>query len=514
MLSVVMTLAELRTIGRILAVSIPAGAASLFGGEVERREVDHDFVASRAESLAGGDFQPRKSDVPKALLELGYDEYQTIRFVDEESLWRPDDLPFRAQFFSPGYIFKDTVTLHEFTETHVQRIPFVRTFFDYAELDIPARLPGSIDYAGFRLLGHINAEDRWDEVISFLGGSYFRAVAKDQRFGISARGISVDTGLPVPEEFPAFVEFWLGKPAPEAKSIVVHALLDGPSLSGAFSFTISPGTTTIVDTRVTLFFRSAVENLGLAPLTSMFWFGENSGHNFGDFRPEVHDSDGLLVETADGRRRWRPLNNPADTVVTEYDGKGGFGLFQRDRAFSSYQDLEARAELRPSVWIEPGEGWPDGRVRLVELSTTNEYADNIVVFWAPSRVAQPGDRLDFSYRQHWTGSVGFGDHGGWVSATRQTKKVDGRAERTMYVVDYSFREFADIPEDATLSPEISVPDGVEIVHEEAIRNDINDSVRLAFLLEAPPGHPPVEISARLLLEGVSIAETWTTQWRQ
>jgi glucans biosynthesis protein len=246
----------------------------------------------------------------------------------------------------------------------------------------------------------------------------------------------------------------------------------------------------------------------------MFWFGENSGTSFGDFRPEVHDSDGLLVATPDGRRLWRPLNNPSETVVTEYESEGGFGLFQRDRAFSSYQDLEARAELRPSVWIEPGEGWPDGHVRLVELSTVNEYADNIVAMWVPSRTSQPGDRLDFNYRLRWTNSIGFDDADGWVSATRQTQKVSDRAERTMYVVDFSFREFGGIPEDAALSPEISVPDHVEIIHQEVIRNEINETVRLSFLLEAVEGNSPVDVRARILLEGVPIAETWTTRWKQ
>ena len=323
-----------------------AAAEPGLGNSIERVRVDHAYVQDLAEKLASEPYRPPPAHVTRFFRRLDYDKFRLIRFVPERALWAEEDLPFRAQFFHPGYIFKNTVDISEFTETHVQKIPFSREMFDYQNLHVPFWSRWGLGFAGFRLLNQINTPGKWDEVISFLGASYFRALGRDQRYGISARGLAINSGGPGPEEFPSFIEFWLGKPEPGARSIKIHALLSSPSATGAYTFLLTPGATTRVDVRATLFFRSEIENVGIAPMSSMFWFGEASQNRYGDFRPEVHDSDGLLVAPDANTRIWRPLSNPTELRRTDFETSpslAGYGLMQRDRELRDYEDL------RPSL---------------------------------------------------------------------------------------------------------------------------------------------------------------------
>src|SRR5205085_6387853 len=155
--------------------------------------------------------------------------------------------------------------------------------------------------------------------------------------------------------------------------VTVYALLESQRATGAYRFDIVPGAETVVRVQARLYLRAAatqVATLGIAPLTSMFFSGENQPRR-GDFRPEVHDSDGLQVATGDGEWLWRPLQNPARMTVTSFAVRElrGFGLMQRDRTFSSYEDTEARYERRPSAWVRPLSDWGPGRVELVQLPT-------------------------------------------------------------------------------------------------------------------------------------------------
>ncbi len=499
---------------KVLLLLLLTMALASAGAEVERREINHAYVQAAAEKLAGETYKARRVEWPPFLRDLSYDDYQRIRFKPEDSLWRKDGLPFRVEFFHPGGLQQTPVILHEFTHDYEQRIPFVRTYYDYQDLKVPGRLPGSLEYAGFRVLRPWKPGGRWDEIVSFLGTNYFRALAADQRYGMSARGIAIDSGGPGGEEFPEFVEFWLGKPAAGDRSLTFHGLLDGPSVTGAYTFTITPGTETVVDVHATCFFRKRVANLGLAPLTSMFWFGENSATRFGDFRGEVHDSDGLLVAPDGDTRLWRPLSNPRAVRWTDFPATvtGGFGLMQRDRDYGSYEDAEARYERRPSVWVEPLGPWPEGRVRLVELPTNNEYADNVVAYWSPLVSPEPGQSLDFSYRLHWTNAPVFGGPPGWVDSTRQTVEA-GRPKRTKFVVDFESAGLAALAEDAPVAVDVTVPPHVAVLEKRAFRNHANGSWRTVVLLDAPEVSAPVEIRTRLALDGKPITETWVDEWQ-
>ncbi|HEY5552825.1 MAG TPA: glucan biosynthesis protein G [Opitutaceae bacterium] len=489
-------------------------ASSVTEGSVERLRVGHEYVRDLAAEIAAESYEPPASHVPRFFRQLDYDKYRLIRFRTERSLWRDDALPFQVQFFHPGYLHQQTVDLSEFTETHVQPIPFSNQLFDYQTLRVPFWSRRGLGYAGFRVLNELNGPGRWDELVSFLGASYFRALGQGQRYGISARGLAVNSGGPGEEEFPAFVEFWLGKPAADSRSITIHALLASPRVTGAYTFIVSPGDATVVDVRATLFFRGELQNVGFAPMSSMFWFGEASQNRFGDFRPEVHDSDGLLVATDADDRVWRPLSNPSEIQRTDLDAPAlkGFGLLQRDRELRSYEDIEALYNLRPGLWIEPIGEWPAGRVRLVEIPTASEFADNIVAFWTPAEPFIPGEPVEIHWRLHWTTAPAFGGPPGWVRSTRQS--LEGAAEgRTRYVVDFDGGSMADVAPDAAVGAEVASTTPASVVEHQVLRNEHDGSWRLLMTFSAPPGSQPCELSARLTVGGRAVTETWLTRWK-
>lgn len=475
--------------------------------------VDHEFVRDLAAQLASEEYEPPESRVPRFFRSLDYDKFRLIRFRPEQSLWREEGLPFQVQFFHPGSIHQQTVELSEFTETHAQPIPFSNQMFDYQNLRVPFWSRRGIGYAGFRVLNELNGPGKWDELVSFLGASYFRALGAGHRYGISARGLAINSGGPGTEEFPSFVEFWLGKPDPGSRTLTVHALLASPSVTGAYTFLMAPGGATRMDVRATLFFRTAATNVGIAPMSSMFWFGEASQNRYGDFRPEVHDSDGLLVATTDSIRIWRPLSNPAEIERTDFDAPklAGFGLLQRDRDLRSYEDLEALYNLRPSLWVEPLGEWPGGRVRLVELPTNNEFADNMVAFWTPNEPFKPGEPVELRWRLNWTSEPTFGGPAGWVRSTRRSVEHAG-AGRTRFVID-----FEGIPADAggteAVTAEISATAPATVVGHQILRNEFDGSWRLSVEFFAPPGSPSCALTARLVSGGRVLTESWLTRWR-
>lgn len=408
----------------------------------EREDVSFEKIDAQAKELASRPYAaPDTAALPDWMKNLSYDQYRDIRFIPERALWGAENLPFRAMLFHPGYRDRPPVLVNEFTATHLQRIRTSEAFFHYGPLVAQrGELPPDAGFDGVRLHAPLNRPDYHDELAVFQGASYWRALGKNQRYGISARGIAIDTGADgSPEEFPAFREFWLRKPAPEDKATLLFALLDGPSFTGAYGFIIQPGDDTVVTVRAVLYPRRAVKRLGLAPMSSMFWFGENSRRRFDDFRPEVHDSDGLAIQMGSGERIWRPLANDSGKLEFSFfamEKCAGFGLLQRDRRFAAYEDGEAVYHQRPSLWIEPTSDWGSGKVMLMEIPARNETDDNVVALWEPSRAPQPGDRIEFSYKQHWTMDEDPARAGGHVVATR-TGLHDWQPEQRTIAVEFA-----------------------------------------------------------------------------
>jgi periplasmic glucans biosynthesis protein len=361
-------------------------------------------VTREAEALAR---QPYKA-VPAAdagLAALSYDEYRDIRFRPERALWRDSGSLFTVQFFPLGRGFTRPLRLFEVAGGEVRALQVPASDFSVGRVaaSMARTVPPVDGAAGWRMSFPLDDARRPDEVIVFLGASYFRALGTQQLYGLSARGLAVDTVGGKGEEFPAFTTFWLERPTQGAREMRFYALLDSPRVAGAYRFVLRPGTDTVLEVQARLILRAPVDTLGVAPLTSMFLMGENQpvAH---DYRPEVHDSDGLLIHAGDGEELWRPLTNPARPFVTSFALKSprGFGLMQRDRAFTSYEDLEAGYHRRPSAWVEAVGDWGAGRVELLQFGTPDETHDNIAAYWVPDRAPPPGTPIELSWRVHWT----------------------------------------------------------------------------------------------------------------
>lgn len=362
-------------------------------------------LIDEARSRAGRPYTPPYRPAPDVVYRIDYTEHGRIRFRPDDALFRDGPQAFPVAFFPLGRLFPKSVVMHVLSPdaTQAQEIFYAPTYFDMPE-DSPARgLPRDAGFAGFQIkAGKSQADWTNRDWAAFLGASYFRSVGALGEYGLSARGIAVDVATDHAEEFPDFVGFWLQGAPNEQAPFVVYALLDGPSITGAYRFSIRRTEGVVMDVECNLFLRTSVERLGMAPLTSMYWYGEFDKPGQIDWRPEVHDSDGLSMWTGAGERIWRPLVNPPRVQVNAFadDNPRGFGLMQRDRAPQNYLD-RVHYERRPSLWVEPIGGWGEGAVQLVEIPTDAEIHDNIVAMWVPKRPAEAGQAHDLRYRLHW-----------------------------------------------------------------------------------------------------------------
>jgi glucans biosynthesis protein len=471
-------------------------------------------VVRRASELAHTPYQPDRPALPDYLANLDYDKHRDIRFRPDQSLWRSEGLPFQVQFFPRGFLFEDRVKVNVIEDGQSVPVDFKHDFFDYGKNQVPEEMPPDLGFAGLRLMYPINRDDYFDEVAVFLGASYFRAVAQDLNYGITARGLAIDTGLPTREEFPVFREFWIRKPAVDATQIELYALMDSESVTGAYRFVIRPGPETTIDVKARLYFRQAVEKLGVAPLTSMFFHGESTDRFMDDFRPEVHDSDGLLIETAYGERIWRPLANPIGLRISNFvvESPRAFGLLQRDRDFRSYEDLEAHYHNRPSLMVEPEGDWGKGVVELVEIPSNAERYDNIAAFWVPERRTEAGQEREFAYRLRFAKDPEAGLLGGRAVATRigagGTDILNSEVRK--FVVDFAGKGLASMDPDSPVEAVVSTTTG-EISPPIVQFNPETKGRRLFFEL-TPDGRKPADLRAYLRHGDDVLSETWSFRW--
>ncbi|MBL8271776.1 glucan biosynthesis protein [Steroidobacter sp.] len=478
---------------------------------------DYASLKGQARAMATKTFQPPAKLAPKVLVDLGYDEYQSIRFHRDEAVWGDvKDANFRLEFFHMGRGFKEPVRLYEIVDGQAREILYRPDMFDLSRSGVNARsLPKDLSFAGFRI--HTVAD--WErDVASFLGASYFRSVGSDTRqFGLSARGLAIDTALD-PEEFPRFSEYYFERPKPDAQTLVIYGLLDSPSVTGAYRFALTPGAPQVVEVDAAVYPRKAIRRLGIAALTSMYQVGENDKRMGYDWRPEIHDSDGLQLYTGNGEWLWRPLNNPATLRFNSFldENPRGFGLLQRDRDFHNYQDDGVFYERRPSLWIEPKSPWGKGSVQLTEIPTVDETFDNIVAFWNPATPAKAGDELLYSYRMYWGTQMPIYPTLAQAVATRTgLGGVVGQRRRYFswrFAIDFEGGELATLPERAKVEPVISVSRGeVEITSARPLQH--TRGYRAMFDVKLPDDSmDPVDIRLFLRVGHLPLSETWPYQW--
>jgi len=509
----------MRWLGVLLLLATQLNAASAQDATAAGKSDVFDRVISKARTLAGKSYTaPDKSGVPESLRSLDYQHYKDIRFRKDHALWLGDSL-FDVEMFHLGFLYKVPVRINEVVDGKVEPVPYDPAMFDFGKnKGLTGKLGPDLGFAGFRLHYPLNSAKYRDEVIAFLGASYFRMVGRNQHYGLSARGLAVNTALSSGEEFPRFKEFWLVRPAPDATTMTFYALLDSPSVSGAYRFRLHPGKHTTLDVEAHLFTRSAIEKLGIAPLTSMFMWGENRHGFHDDFRPEVHDSDGLLMHTGAGEWIWRALTNPQSLRVSSFVDRNpkGFGLMQRDRDFDHYLDLESDYERRPSIWITPQEGFGKGVVQLVEIPANDESNDNVVAFWVPDDPVKANQALTLGYRLT-TLSAGVDAEDvakvvrtriGW-GAIPGTKDKPPRSLR-QFVVDFRGGALEGLDGSQPVKPNLEMNAGKPTDMTVEPLPD-SDGWRVAFKLK-PDGEKPSDMRLYLTLRDERISETWSYLW--
>lgn len=469
---------------------------------------DAATVRALARGLALKPYQPPDSKLPESLANLKYSDYQTLRFDKSKALWRGDGGKFTVEFFHRGFLFKDRVDVFQVVDGQASPVRYSTDMFDLSK--VQPKPEGDLGFAGFRVHYPINRPDVDDEVCAFLGASYFRAVARGQGYGLSARGLAIKTGDPGGEEFPLFKTFWLERPAQGSDVMVIHALLDSPSAAAAFRFTLRPGAETDMDTEMALYPRVDITQAGLAPMTSMFLFDANNRAGFDDYRGAVHDSHGLAMLSGKGEHIWRALDNPKTLQISAFGDAGprGYSLVQRERNFLDYQDLEAVYEKRPSLWVEPLGDWGEGAVVLVEIPSDREVNDNIAGFWRPKdKLAAKSEHI-LAYRLHWCWEPAGDPALAQVTQTRCGLSFDRKSRQ--FVIDFAGAALK--ARTTTEPPDISVSADKGHVHDATLQlMPGGQAWRLSFQLSTDE-EKLIELHAKLLDSDHPVTETWAYRW--
>jgi glucans biosynthesis protein len=496
--------------------SLAAGAAALADVAVRRAPAlaqdppkepfAPDFVERLAQELAKTEFAKPAVDVPASFNALTAEQYRAIRFRDDRAIWGGESAGYELRLLPMGWIFDAPVEIWLVEEGQARRLVAGEEYFSLGGLEAESGAP--FGFSGFSIHAPIKRADALDEFAAFQGATYFRAVGRAELYGLSARGLAVETARPGGEEFPLFRAFWIERPAGTDAGIVVHALLDSVSTSGAYRFHIVPGATTAIDVELVLFPRRALTHVGIAPLTSMFLHGSAHNRRQGDVRPAVHDSEGLVILNGNGEHIWRPLTNPRMLQTSAFLDRNprGFGLAQRTRAFAAYQDLEAHYERRPTAWVAPRQGWGEGSVELVEIPAEEEIHDNIVAYWKPGKALEPGTAHRFGYRLSWGPDVPEPWTGARVSRTAVGAGADGDSAHV--VVDFEGPPVAEAAELPTAEASASAGAISNLAVE---RNPEIRGVRVNFDL-ATAGTEIIELRLALRLAGRTISESWLYRW--
>ena len=475
-------------------------------------------VVTRARALAAEPFAEPPA-APKEWAKISYDQYNAFLFDDRSAIWFGEDVDFEVKLRSPGLYYSQAIPIHVVENGQASELIYDSRVFTRTDQvpDLPEG-PG-LGYSGFQLKHPLNEVWRMEEFAVFQGASYFRAVGADQLYGLSARGLALRTGDPAGEEFPFFRAFWLERPDVHARAVTVHALLDSQSVAGAYRFRIEPGETTIMEVEAELFPRVALDNVGIAPQTSMFLFDETNRRAFDDFRPAVHDSDGLLVVNGAGEHLWRKLANPKALQISSFvdENPRGFGLMQRKRDAGDFADLEAKYHIRPSMWVEPLGDWGAGSVTLIEIPADREIYDNVVAFWRPAAPLEPlppeasGHR--YRYRLYWGDDPEIGSAKARVSDTYmggQPFDTRGGGRHVAIEIDDHHLLLPNLKEmQVHVSSDVLPPDaiGTPMVN----RNPDTGGARLDFIFY-PGEATSVELRAQLLQDGRSASEVWLYRW--
>ncbi|MEM8579490.1 MAG: glucan biosynthesis protein G [Pseudomonadota bacterium] len=497
----------------LLGLMAAAAAAPAWGEEPglqlgEAAPFSAEGLAARARAMAAQPYTPR-AQVPEAWRNLTYDQYRKIWFDSRNALWEGSDRPQRVDVFPPGLYFPRPVEMYAVEGGQARPVRFDMGVFDTTDQFPDVPVDETLGYSGLRLRAELREPGIFEEYAVFQGASYFRGIGTGETYGLSARGLALKTGDPMGEEFPDFVGFWLETPAPGAPSQVIHALLDSPSVTGVYRFDIRHGEVLRMEVEARLFARERLTHVGIAPLTSMFLFDGMDSQRFDDFRPAVHDTDGLAIHNGAGEAIWRPLANPKTLQISAFSDTNprGFGLMQRARRFGDFNDLEALYHNRPGLWVTPREGWGRGSVALVEIPADLEIYDNIVAYWRPAADIPAGGEHAMSYALDWGADT--------VPEAGVLRVLDtaagGRPEGgRVFTIDFEARP--GLTDDLSGVQHIVRTSAGEVSTGLVQRNPETGGPRLAFTFHAQDA-AWAEFRAQLRkADGAPLSEVWLYRW--
>ncbi|MEO9819862.1 MAG: glucan biosynthesis protein G [Paracoccaceae bacterium] len=474
----------------------------------EGQPFNKELLQEMARDLASKPYTPRPL-IPEEWRNLTYDQYRKIWFDHRNALWENSDAPQRVDVFPPGLYFPSAVKTYVVENDVARPLEFDMRVFDTTDKFPDVPIDDTLGYSGLRLRAELRQSGIFEEYAVFQGASYFRGIGTGQFYGLSARGLAIRTGDPAGEEFPDFTHFWMERPNPGDPSVVLHCLLDSPSCSGAYTFRITHGSTLVMDVETELFAREDMSHVGIAPLTSMFLFDDMDRNRFDDFRPAVHDNDGLLIHNGAGEVIWRPLANHTTLQLSAFTDENprGFGLMQRKRDFGDFNDLEANYHKRPGLWVTPGEGWGRGSVYLVEIPSDREIYDNIVAYWRPADGLSKGDSKSLTYRLDW----GEEPEPQVDMPLRILNTAAGGRPEGGRIFAIDFENNDKVPEDLNKITRLIRSSAGKVSSGVMQRNPETGGPRLAFTFEAGEADW-AEFRVQLRLDGEALSEVWLYRW--
>lgn len=465
----------------------------------------------KAKQLASQSYSPAPQ-IPEALRQIDQNTFERIAIKPSAALWQT--ARFGVDPISAGYIYDQPVDLYEVTPEAVSPIPFDKTKFDWPSQAFAQTVPANLGFAGFSVHYPLSGQDARDVMMTFLGGAQFNVVAANQVPGAHARGVAIDTGLPQGEQFPRFTTFWLVRPNPSDLQLTIYALLDGKSLTGAYQFVIRPnGSRVDVQVTAALFPRTGITRLGLAPLSTMYFYGQIGQRPAGQWRPAAYESDGLLMHTGEGDWVYRSLQNPSTLRVSEFaaDGIRGFGFMQRQTQFCQFEDAIARFERRPSFWVTTEAGFGKGKVVLVQIPTGSDLHENQIAFFQPADGVDAAHPISFAY----TLSAGNSDIAQEPLAEVRRPLIgtvklnsDDKTEKAYRVnLDFSGGPLNTLADNDPVIAQIDTAGTANVQEQAVIPLPEAGHWRLSMLL-VPTGKSSVTIDASLALNKKVISETW------
>ncbi len=470
---------------------------------------DPAMVTDMARSLARQPYKALPADLPEAFKSLTYDQYVAVHLRPGATLWANDNIGFALEPLHRGFIFSTPMQINLVADGAARRLSYDAALFDFGKLSPPANL-GDIGFSGFRILAP-REQGGFFELATFQGASFFRAVGQGQEPGTMARALAIRTADPRGEEFPAIRSVWIERPTLAADTLVIYAIIDSESVSGAYRFTLRPGEATLIDTECTLFARTTLDHYGIAAMSATHLSGAIDKTRIDDLRPNVGEIDGLQILTGKGEWLWRPVSNPTTLQTSTFidENPRGFGFLQRDRNFDDYQDDDQHWENRPSLWIEPIGDWSFGGVQLVEIPTESDVNDNIIAYWRPKAAAERrrGNFLRLPAVLVQTAAGAAASRDGRFVALR-----DGAGARSTaaFWSNSQARFSGRAKRQDDFKPNLSVSPG-SIVFVRTFTSADQETFRVLFEID-PGGESYSELRLVIEAEGKPVSETWIYRW--